>query len=107
MIRSYFRPSKFFADDWIAKKYVPLMGESTCIMKGETKMNKTNAKVALASMIAGVLAWIACFIAVLLGGYDTLQIWAGLLLLTLGNYIVIDECFDEAMEVIFSKEESN
>ncbi len=70
-------------------------------------MNKFYAKVVLAIMIAGVLAWIACFIAVLWGGYDTLQVWAGLLLLTLGNYIIIDECFDEAIEVIFSKEESN
>lgn len=70
-------------------------------------MNKFNAKVVMAIMIAGVLAWIVCFIAVLCGGYDTLQVWAGLLILTLGNYIVIDECFDDCVNAIFSKEEES
>ena len=70
-------------------------------------MNKTNAKVVLAIIVAGIIAWIAFFIAALWGGHGTLQVWGGLLALTLGNYIIVEECFDEAIDIIFSEEESN
>lgn len=70
-------------------------------------MNKTNAKVIIAMVLVGVLTWIALLVAALWGGYDTIGVWGSLLAVTILNYLCFEDGFDKAIEVIFSKEESN
>lgn len=71
-------------------------------------MDKFSAKVLITMLIVGILAWIALFIAIFWGGYQTLNTLLGCLTLTFINYVLIQavdavECF----EVIFSKEEES
>lgn len=71
-------------------------------------MSKTNAKVIIAIVLAGILTWIALLVAALWGGYDTIGVWGSLLAVTVFNYLCFEEdSFDEAIEVVFSKEEES
>lgn len=71
-------------------------------------MSKTNAKVIIAMVLAGVLTWIALLVAALWGGYDTIGVWGSLLAVTVFNYLCLEEDgFDEAIKIVFSKEEES
>lgn len=70
-------------------------------------MSKTNAKAIIAMVLAGVLTWIALLVAALWGGYDTIGVWGSLLGVTVFNYLCFEDGFDEAIKVIFSKEEES
>lgn len=71
-------------------------------------MSKTNAKVLITMLIVGVITWLALFIAIFWGGYQTLNTLFGCITLTFINYVLIEEVeADECFKVVFSKEEES